>query len=137
MRAYKSQTGLSLIEVMISILIFSIGILGLVGLQARAVQFSSDSEDRNRAALLADELVGYMLQYNTTDITSAPLSVAYKNWLGKVNNIDYGWASGATVAVTCQVGGTPPCATGPVMIAIKWSSPSHNGTYATEMQIPS
>lgn len=52
----KRQSGMSLIEVLVSVLIFSLGILGLMGLQARAVQFSVSAEDSNRAALLANEL---------------------------------------------------------------------------------
>jgi len=53
----RRQAGMSLIEVLTAVLIFSLGILGLVGLQARATQFSVSAEDTNRAALLASELV--------------------------------------------------------------------------------
>ena len=56
----RHQGGMSLIEVLTSLLIFSIGILGLVGLQTQAIQFSVSAEDTNRAALLADELVAKM-----------------------------------------------------------------------------
>jgi type IV pilus assembly protein PilV len=48
---------MSLIEVLVAVLIFSIGLLGLIGLQARATQFSMSAEDTNRAALLANEVV--------------------------------------------------------------------------------
>ncbi|HWV09953.1 MAG TPA: type IV pilus modification protein PilV [Pseudomonas sp.] len=51
---------MALIEVLMAVLIFSVGILGLVGLQSRAIQLSMDTEDRNRAALLANELVNEM-----------------------------------------------------------------------------
>ena len=54
--ARASQSGVALIEVLISILLFSLGILGLIGLQARAISFSVDAEDRNRAALFANEI---------------------------------------------------------------------------------
>ena len=53
----RRQAGMSLIEVLTAVLIFSIGILGLVGLHARATQFSVSAEDTNRAALLANEMV--------------------------------------------------------------------------------
>jgi len=56
----KRQRGVALIEVLMAVLIFSVGILGLVGLQSRAIQLSMDTEDRNRAALLANELVNEM-----------------------------------------------------------------------------
>jgi type IV pilus assembly protein PilV len=56
----RMQAGMSLIEVLTALLIFSIGILGLVGLQTQAIQFSSGAEDSNRAALLANEIVTTM-----------------------------------------------------------------------------
>lgn len=56
----QGQEGSLLIEVLISILIFSFAILGLVAMQGRAVQFSVEGEDRNRAALLANEMVSTM-----------------------------------------------------------------------------
>jgi type IV pilus assembly protein PilV len=62
-----SQRGALLLEVLISILIFSFALLGLVALQARAVQLSVDAEDRNRAALLANELVSTMWSQQSVD----------------------------------------------------------------------
>jgi len=56
----RPQAGMTLIEVLVSILIFSFGILGMVGLLARASQFSIDAEDRNRASLLANEIASAM-----------------------------------------------------------------------------
>ena len=57
---YRSRrrhlAGVSLIEVLVSILIFSFGIVGLIGLQARALQYSTSAEDTTRAALLASDL---------------------------------------------------------------------------------
>lgn len=49
-----------LLEVLIALLIFSLGVLGLVGLQANAVQQSGQAKYRADAALLADDLVGRM-----------------------------------------------------------------------------
>jgi len=54
----KKQRGMLLIEALIAILIFSIGILGLVGLQAKAIALSSDAKHRADAAILANQLIG-------------------------------------------------------------------------------
>lgn len=51
------QRGASLIEVLVSILLITTGIFGLVALQAKAVSMSIDAENRNRAALLMNEFV--------------------------------------------------------------------------------
>ena len=56
----KSQSGVMLLEALIAILIFSLGILGLVGMQASAVRASRDAQFRSQAGLLANQLVGQM-----------------------------------------------------------------------------
>lgn len=54
----RKQSGLTLIESLISILIFSLGILGLAGLQANAIKMSTDAKYRADAAFLANDLIG-------------------------------------------------------------------------------
>ena len=56
----KSQSGVMLLEALIASLIFSLGILGVVGMQASAVKASRDAKYRTDAALLANELIGEM-----------------------------------------------------------------------------
>jgi type IV pilus assembly protein PilV len=51
------HAGFSLIEVLVAIVIISIGVLGLVAMQGRTIQFTQDSAQRNTAAMLADDLV--------------------------------------------------------------------------------
>jgi type IV pilus assembly protein PilV len=54
----KMQTGSVILEALISILIFSIGILALVGLQTAAVTNVADGKYRSTAGFLADQMVG-------------------------------------------------------------------------------
>lgn len=54
------QRGVMLLEALIAILIFSVGILGVVGLQATAVQQTTAARYRAEAALLAEQLIGTM-----------------------------------------------------------------------------
>lgn len=86
-----------LIEVLIAILIFSIGILGIVGLQASAVKASTDAKYRSEAGLLANELIGQMwvsdrTQANLQTAFSSPNGVAYRTWAWE------GLTSGTTAA---------------------------------------
>lgn len=67
-RTRRTLRGVTLVEVLIAVLLFSFGLLGLVGLQARATQFSLAAEDANRAALLANELASTMWMAGTTDL---------------------------------------------------------------------
>lgn len=55
--ARRRNHGFSLIEVLVSLLITMIGILGMVALQSKAIPYTQDSAQRNTAIMLADDLV--------------------------------------------------------------------------------
>jgi type IV pilus assembly protein PilV len=52
--------GMTLIEVLVSMTIFAFGILGMLGMQARAISELSDAKYRTDATLLADALINDM-----------------------------------------------------------------------------
>lgn len=56
----KSQGGVMLIEALIGILIFSIGILALIGMQGTAIKNTTDARYRSEAAFLATQIIGHM-----------------------------------------------------------------------------
>lgn len=56
----RLQSGVMLIEAMVGILIFSIGVLALVGLQAVAIKASAEAKYRADASYLANAIVGRM-----------------------------------------------------------------------------
>ncbi len=76
-----AQSGVMLLEVLVSILIFSFGILGMVGMHARAAQFSTNAEDRNRASLLANEIASAMWVAGSTTLTAATI----ESWQTRVS----------------------------------------------------
>jgi type IV pilus assembly protein PilV len=53
----RSQAGFSMIEILVAILIFAFGVLGMVGLQAASVRYQTDAKYRADASILADEIV--------------------------------------------------------------------------------
>ena len=53
--------GFTMIEVMVALLVFSLGVLGLVAIQATAARMASDARDRATAVFLADQLLARML----------------------------------------------------------------------------
>ena len=53
-----TQHGMVLIEAMVAILIFSIGILGIVGMQANMVKNTSDAKYRAEASHIAQKRIG-------------------------------------------------------------------------------
>jgi type IV pilus assembly protein PilV len=58
--APKSQQGVVLIEALIAILIFSLGVLAIVGLQANMIQNTAESKYRSEASYIAQARIGQM-----------------------------------------------------------------------------
>ena len=57
MHAIKKQQGISLIEVLVSMVIFSVGILGMITLQARVLQQNFDQHQRDVAIWTAQAII--------------------------------------------------------------------------------
>lgn len=53
----KHGKGFSLIEVLVTLLLTSIGILGMVAMQGRSIQYTQDAVQRNTAVALTSELI--------------------------------------------------------------------------------
>jgi len=53
----SKQAGVMLLEALIAILIFSMGILAIVGMQATAIQDMGEAKYRSEAAFLADQVL--------------------------------------------------------------------------------
>jgi type IV pilus assembly protein PilV len=56
----SAQQGVVLIEAMLAILLFSIGVLAIVGLQAAMIKNTADSKFRAEASYIAQKRVGQM-----------------------------------------------------------------------------
>jgi type IV pilus assembly protein PilV len=106
------QAGLTLIEVLVAILIFSFGLLGFVGLQARAIQYSAGAEDSNRAALLANELASQMLTAQSATLPAAAVTA----WQTRVSD--------ATVAGLPNGAGTVSTTGNIATITLTWRATS-------------
>jgi type IV pilus assembly protein PilV len=131
--ASSAERGFTLIEVLVSILIFSIGVLGMVAMQARAVQTGTDSQDRNHAAALANELAGNMWAVHTGDVTNPLLTNYYTNtWLPEVAAALPGGVGSATLSTTGTTAGV-------TTIQINWTPTSRTtnnpAQYLTELVI--
>ncbi len=66
----SAQHGSVLLEAFIAIVLFSIGILGLVGVQAAALKNSAESKNRAEAAYLANQIIGQMWADNPANLPS-------------------------------------------------------------------
>lgn len=57
---HKGQSGVGLIEVLVAVLVLTVGILGIVALQTRALQFSQEAIATSKAMMLAYEMADRM-----------------------------------------------------------------------------
>jgi type IV pilus assembly protein PilV len=76
----KGQGGSVLLEALIAILVFSIGILALVGMQASAISNMNDAKYRTEASFLANQVIAEM-------------------WANRNNLAAYAYAGGAVPGV--------------------------------------
>lgn len=85
-----SQQGSVLVEALIAFLIFSLGILGVIGLQAAAIGNTLDARYRSDAAFLANQIIAQMwtdpvMTATGYDINSTYACVACSSTNGNAN----------------------------------------------------
>ena len=115
----QSQRGVALIESLVSILIFSFGVIGLIGLEANAINFSMDAEDRNRAAVIANEVASDMWLNDSVTLTAAQNTT----WQANVSNTATGGLPNGTLTITPTAG-----TTNSADILITWKPPTDAAT---------
>lgn len=115
--ARRPVRGFMLIEVMISVIIFSVGVLALVGLQASMTRAQTEAKVRADAAYLAQELIGLMWADMANAASYADAGCAghapCAAWQAKVAAL----LPGATTAVTWDA------TTRDVTITLGWQLP--------------
>lgn len=128
------QTGIALLEGLIAVLVFSLGILAIVGMQAVAVKQSTDARYRTEAALLAEQLIGMMWVDDRATLKTkyGTDGAGYNAWLANVS------------AALPKVAENPPevdvSPEGVVTITVYWQPPGDPSTtarhqYTTTAQI--
>jgi type IV pilus assembly protein PilV len=130
-RTGRAQRGVALLESLMALLIFSIGLLGLLGLEARVMNISVDSENRNRAALFAGEVASQMWM----NATVTPGTAAYTALLATVNDQTKGGLPGGAVTVV-----PVPATTNAADITVTWQevsdAPASPSTLTTRVVLP-
>lgn len=127
----RRQSGMTLLEVLAAILVCTLGLVGLVALQGRAIQYSTSAEDTSRAALLANEIAAIMITSQTVALSDSAIIA----WQTRVADAARGGLPGgdatintsgnvATITITWQ----PPWAAG--------AAANSQNQYVTQVLIP-
>src|SRR3954466_15060626 len=134
MRATRHQSGVMLIEALIGIPIFSIGILALLGMQGTAIKNTTDARYRSEAAFLAQRIVGQMwvdianlASYDSDNAVAYP---ARDDWVTSVGNTLPGISTGVAPPPSIQVGPDAllGLANGEVRVQVQWRQPGETQT---------
>lgn len=129
--------GFMLLEVLVALLVFSLGVLGLVGLQSAAIKQSGQAKFRADASLLANELIGEMWVSNRgfaslqSNFSSADEGVRYEAWLAKVKTTLPGADSHPPVVTLARIdplvpldpAAAAPTPSSRVTVTMKWKAP--------------
>jgi type IV pilus assembly protein PilV len=132
----KREHGVMLIEALIAILIFSMGILAVVGMQGAAIKSVTDSKMRSEAALLANELIaqmwndqGNIASYSYAGSGSPPARLGNVSppdgWIGRVMKLPGVTSTTLLPKVTVPAPGTPAATTSGATVEIQlfWQLP--------------
>lgn len=149
-----------LLEVLVAILIFALGVLGLVGLQANAVAQSGQAKYRSDATLLSNDLIGRMWVSDrsfaalTAGFSSTGTGAPYADFVTRVAAALPGTQAYPPIVTIAQINplpaligaGASAVATGlvpssRVTITLRWKSPTdpaadppHNLVLVTEIK---
>jgi type IV pilus assembly protein PilV len=136
-RHITHQAGSVLLEGLFAILIFSMGILSLVGLQSVAVKQSTDAKYRAEASLVANELIGKMW---VSDRSPDTLKTNFETGGGEFNK----WKTGVTstlpgiTASANQPTVVIDSVSGTVTVTVLWQAPgesqAHNYTVVAQIK---
>lgn len=117
--AGRRQQGVMLIEALVGLLIFSLGILALIGMQAVAMQYTIDAKYRSEAGFLANQIIGVMWTDRTNlanyDTSSGSGTALRTSWISQVQ-LTLPQATGSNVPEIDVIGNQ-------VTVTVRWLRP--------------
>lgn len=94
----RRARGAALIEVLVSVLIFFFGVLGLLGFQVASMRNSGDAQLRSRAAMLANEYFNQVESHVTTTIRQSSSTDQMTQLGAAVDSVCSSWLANAVTA---------------------------------------
>lgn len=122
----RQQGGMAVVENLVAILIFSFGILGIVGLLASSMKNSAAARYRNEASMLANQLVGQMWISDKSNTAlkanfESPAGTAFVPWQTSVGSLLPGVATNApTVVIDANNVAT---------VTVRWRAPGEEAAH--------
>jgi type IV pilus assembly protein PilV len=122
----SAQGGVMLLEALLGLLIFSLGVLALVAMQAVSISNVSNAKYRVEAAFMAEEIMNYMW----LDPNNLKLGYSYPggnsqylmNWVTRIQNPSTGLPGALSYPPTVVVS-DPVSGVTSVTVTIRWKAP--------------
>ena len=131
----KKQAGVSLIEVMIAVVILSIGLLGIAALQAVTLKNSGSSASRTQASIQIYSMLDIiradrtnLSNYNTNTFISGPGGGTPGTMAGWLDGLETAIAPGAQGRVRC-IAASMTCS-----VAVRWDDSRATGPRDQDQQ---
>lgn len=131
----NKQQGSFVLEALIAILLFAIGILAIVGLQAASIGNTASSKYRTDASLLANQVIAQMW---VADKTNATLSANFcgpvvSGVCATVGGNYVAWANSVAQALPGASGANAPSisinASNTAVVTVYWQAPKENAPH--------
>ena len=126
----RDQSGFSLVEVLITVVLVSIGLLGLAGLQLTSVQNSNSSGERFIATTLAQDILERMRANHNRSIGPGKvynLAMGADPGVGGVEGDDLtAWTDALDAALPSGQGAVQVDNTNVATITVQWTDASNN-----------
>ena len=130
----KHHQGVVILEVLVSIVIFAVGVLGIVGLQAVTAKAGIDARFRTEAATLSDEIVARAQIWTdsatlasnftgTSDLTSRSGGSEFVYWYDNRLKLTGSGLPGAIAIVTFPATYTVTGAGKLITVQVSWQAP--------------
>ena len=129
-RPVAGQAGRALLEALIAILIFSFGVLGLVGILAGSIRATNDARYRAEAANLAQALIGDMWSTAAAELDAqfGPAGPKLAAWQTQVANL-LPSATGANLPVVDLTQPGLSAQSRSVVVTMFWQLPGESGRH--------
>ena len=134
-----NQQGIVLLEALCGLLIFAVGILGLIGLQLTSIKQAAAAEYRSTAVLQANDLISRMwvsdrtaatLQAQFASATSGATYTAWKTeWAGALPGTGISGNAPKVEFTTEAGGGSTPVSSSRVTVTIYWQAPNETAKH--------
>lgn len=133
----QGERGFLLIEGLVAILIFSLGILELVAMQSLVVKETAEAQYRIEAAMFTNQLIGQMWAEDRANLSTnfaSPDGVRYQVWRDQVTDT----ANGGLPGAAAQVPTVAFAGNNVVTISVFWQQPGTTGRHqlVTTTQMP-